>query len=212
MKLDQAELLNQYNVTRTSADSLKAKSVSLGDSQAEQVSELLDTYSQDVQSQDLQAAYRNPKMTMDSEAVQRLMKETQEIGGSVKQMVRDLLDRQGLTESQLANGEVDQVSVDETARKKAQEMIGPGGELSAEKVSDRIVDFAISAFGGDKSKIDIIRSSIDRGFKEAEKMLGGLSDVSKETYTMIQDKLDKWINEGTEETTTSGTEQADSAA
>ena len=150
----------------------------------------------------IDAAYKNPKMAMDSAVIEKLMKETDDIKSSIKSMVRDLLERQGYTVDQLKSGQDTEIKVDETARAEAQKLIGPGGELSAEKVSDRIVDFAIAAFGGDKSKIGIIRDSIDRGFAEAKKMLGGkLSDVSNETYDLIQKRLDEWVNgtEGAEE-------------
>lgn len=138
-------------------------------------------------------AYGNPALDMNALAVQNLMNESEDIQNSVNQLITDMLKRQGYTEEQIKSGDFEALDVDEIARQKAAEMIGPGGELSPEKVSDRIVQFAIGVFGGDKSKIDIIRGSIDRGFGEAEKILGELADVSKETYTMIQDKLDAWI-------------------
>lgn len=207
MKVNQTELLNQYNVMRTNTEGNKIKGSTTGTDKVSQLKELLDSYNQDNSNNDITASYGYSNMTMDSVAVQKLMKETEAIGGTVQQMVRELLDRQGVTEQQLQTGAVGEVKVDDIAQKKAQEMIGPGGELSPEKVSDRIVDFAIGVFGGDKSKIDIIRGAIDRGFKEAEHILGGLSDISNKTYTLIQDKLDKWINSDQNGTDTSDTAQ-----
>ncbi len=192
---------------RTNTEGNKIKGSTTGTDKVSQLKELLDSYNQDNSNNDITASYGYSNMTMDSVAVQKLMKETEAIGGTVQQMVRELLDRQGVTEQQLQTGAVGEVKVDDIAQKKAQEMIGPGGELSPEKVSDRIVDFAIGVFGGDKSKIDIIRGAIDRGFKEAEHILGGLSDISNKTYTLIQDKLDKWINSDQNGTDTSDTAQ-----
>lgn len=140
-----------------------------------------------------------PSYDVNALAIERLMRETGEIESSVSELVKGLLERQGVTKEMLLNGSVEEVTVDEAAQRKAAEMIGPDGPLGAEKVSERIVQFAIAVVGGDKGKIDLIRSSIERGFKEAEDMMGGLSDVSKETYTLIQDKLDKWIAEGNED-------------
>ena len=139
--------------------------------------------------------YTPGKMALDSAALSGLLPEIESIQSTVELLVRDLLDRQGIHVSQLQDGQFGSIGVDRTAQRKAQELIGPGGELSPEKVSDRIVAFATGAFGGDRSKIAIIRSSIDQGFGEAERILGQLADVSKETYTLIQEKLNRWVND-----------------
>jgi hypothetical protein len=139
----------------------------------------------------------NANITMNSAAVDQLMKEGQDIRDSVRNLVQDMLERQGFTIEQLKRGEIEKIDVDEITQEKAKELIGPGGALSPENVSDRIVNFAIAGFGGDKSKIDIIRNAIDRGFAEAKRMLGGeLAEVSQKTYELIQQKLDNWINDG----------------
>ena len=78
------------------------------------------------------------------------------------------------------------------ARLEAHELIWPDGILGVEAVSQRIVDFAIAISGGDKSKLDILRKAIDDGFKAAEKILGELPEISKETYNRIMEKLDAW--------------------
>lgn len=146
--------------------------------------------------QDAETTYSSQAYDMNTLAIQQLMTENEDIQDSVFQLVKGMLERQGYTEEQLRSGQVEDVTVDEAAREKAAELVGPGGLLSAEKVSERIVQFSIAVVGGDKSKIELIRSSIDQGFDEAEKMLGGLQDISKETYQLIQDKLDAWVNEG----------------
>jgi uncharacterized protein DUF5610 len=197
MKIDQAEFLNQYNANRINKENDKKEGVVKGEDGESQFKQLMDSYiPEEAKDDNVNAAYRNPKFSMNTMVMERLMKETEEIQGSVHQMIRGLLDRQGITESQLKSGNIDDIDVDKLAQEKAQELLGPGGALSPEAVSDRIVSFSIAVFGGDTSKIDIIRSSIDRGFDEAERMLGGLADVSKDTYQLIQDKLDKWVNDG----------------
>ncbi len=137
---------------------------------------------------------------VNSMAVQSLMGEHDDIQGAFNQLITDLLKRQGYTEEQIQSGEFKDLDVDEIAQAEAQKMIGPGGDLSPEKVSDRIVNFAIAVTGNDKEKIDLIRSSIDRGFAEAEQMIGQLPEISKETYELIQEKLDKWLESDTEKT------------
>ncbi len=142
-----------------------------------------------------EAMFANPAYDMNSMAVQAMMNEHGELKNDVADLVRGLMARQGITFEQLENGEIKELTVDELAQEKAKEMIGPGGPFSPENVSDRIVSFSIAVVGGDKGKIDLIRSSIDQGFKEAEKIMGELHDISHQTYDLIQEKLDAWINE-----------------
>ncbi|QGU00421.1 hypothetical protein SYNTR_1827 [Candidatus Syntrophocurvum alkaliphilum] len=75
-------------------------------------------------------------------------------------------------------------------------MIKEGGKLSAEKVSDRIVDFAKAISGGDKDKIELLKDAIKQGFEAASAALGGLPEVSEQTYDLVMQKLDAWMEEG----------------
>jgi len=125
------------------------------------------------------------KMTVD-----RIKKETERAYASLRRIVEDLLTRQGKAIHLLEEG--DEIIVDEQARQEAQELIGPDGLLGVEAVSQRIVDFAIAVSGGDKSKMDILKKAIDDGFKAAEKILGVLPEISRETYNRIMEKLEAW--------------------
>lgn len=79
------------------------------------------------------------------------------------------------------------------AKEEAQKAIGEGGYWSAEKTSDRIVEFAKALTGGDPSKVEEMRNAIDKGFKEATKTWGkDLPDITNNTYDLIMDKLDAW--------------------
>ncbi len=129
----------------------------------------------------------------DKNTVDRLKRDSQQAHAQLIRIVEEMLKRQGKTLNLLKPDEI--VEVDETARLEAQSLIGPDGELGVEKVSQRIVDFAIAISGGDKSKLGTLRKAIDQGFKEAEKMLGGLPDISRETYDRIMEKLDAWEKE-----------------
>lgn len=196
MKVNASDMLNQLaaNQLNKNAKNENAKKETGVDSGFQELMDSVQLSGDKPDAESIQAAYNNPRFTMDSLVVEQLMQEGDEIQGSVHQLIRDMLERQGISEEQLQAGDVEDVTVDEAARQKAAEMIGPGGPLSPEAVSDRIVDFSIAVFGGDKSKIDVIRTSIDRGFDEAEKILGSLADVSVKTYDLIQEKLDNWVN------------------
>ncbi len=129
----------------------------------------------------------------DKNAILRLKKDSEKAHSQLIRIVEDMLRRQGKTLDLVKAGDL--VEVDETARLEAQELIGPDGDLGAEKTSQRLVDFAIALSGGDKSKANELRGAIEKGFKEAEKILGKLPDVSKETYKLTMEKFDAWAKE-----------------
>lgn len=140
-------------------------------------------------------SYTNHTKRYNAQLIARLKQESEEAHNQLRELVRKLLERQGLTYRDALNPKT-QIAVDDTARLEAKEAIGAGGLLSPEKVSDRIVDFAIALSGGDKNKIAAIREAIDKGFREAAKALGGtLPKISNKTYDLIMEKLDGWVNE-----------------
>ncbi len=74
---------------------------------------------------------------------------------------------------------------------EAQALVADDGYFGVEQTSDRIVDFAISAFGSDPNKLQQMKDSIDKGFKEAQQAFGGaLPEISQKTYAAIMEKLD----------------------
>ena len=75
----------------------------------------------------------------------------------------------------------------------AQELISEDGYFGVEQTSQRIVDFAINAFGNDPAKLTQMKDAIDKGFKEAADAFGGmLPEISHQTYAAIMDKLDSF--------------------
>jgi CHAT domain-containing protein len=136
---------------------------------------------------------KNTSHVYDKNAIARIKKDSQQAYSHLIRLVEEMLKRQGKTLNLLGDDEI--VEVDETARLEAQALIGPDGPLGAEAVSQRLVDFAIAISGGDKSKADTLRSAIEQGFKEAEKILGELPEISKETYKLTMEKFDAWVNE-----------------
>lgn len=125
-------------------------------------------------------------------AILKLKRQSELANAQLIRLVEKMLQRQGKTWQALKTGEL--IEVDETARLEAQELIGPDGDLGAEAVSQRLVDFAIALSGGDKSKAESLRTAIEKGFQEAERILGELPEVSKETYRLTMEKFDAWVN------------------
>lgn len=106
---------------------------------------------------------------------------------ALKKMIMDLLARQEQAAAKAYEAY-------EQERAEAAALIADDGPLGAEAVSDRIVEFAKSLAGGDKSKIGLIREAIKEGFRQAAQELGGLPEVSLRTYDLVMEKLDRWEN------------------
>lgn len=141
--------------------------------------------------------YDKPKV--DQKTVQQLWDESEKAHAQLKQIVVALLKRQGLEFQdikEIVHEELDEVTIDEIAQKETQAMLEEGGELSAAKVSDRIVDFAKAISGGDKTKYDLLKAAIDDGFEAAGIEFGEeLPEICNETYQLTMEKLDAWVKE-----------------
>ncbi|MBI9013942.1 MAG: hypothetical protein JEZ08_17030 [Clostridiales bacterium] len=125
-----------------------------------------------------------------------LIEETNQAKEHLRQIVEDLLKRQGIELDLLKDLKPEDIKVDQQARDEAKQMIEEGGPLSPEAVSDRIVDFAKSISNGDKGKLSLLRDAIEEGFEQAKEFMGGeLPEISSQTYDLIQEKLDAWESE-----------------
>ncbi|MBQ9550386.1 MAG: hypothetical protein IJU87_06205 [Lachnospiraceae bacterium] len=92
----------------------------------------------------------------------------------------------------LASGEY---TVDELARKKAQEDISEDGYWGVKQTSDRILDFAKALSGDDPTKAKELLDAFDKGYKQATGEWGrDLPDISKQTYDAVHKKFDEWAN------------------
>ena len=186
MEVNSISRVNYYNTD------LKT-TVQKGPETKESIEEIKDEYVPG-EKQTKPVTYERPSAKVDWETIKRLKEETDRIYNHLKQMVAQLLERQGMTFQDAIT-----IEVDEETRLEAASLIGEGGPLSPEKVSDRIVEFAKAISGGDKEKLGILRSAIEEGFREAAKVLGGeLPEISKRTYELVMEKLDKWEQEDQE--------------
>jgi len=119
-------------------------------------------------------------------SVKRLKDESEKAYETLRRIVRELIQDQSKKELKLKAVE------EESLRNEAARLVADDGPLGAEAVSNRIVDFAIAISGGDKSKINELKAAIKEGFRQVEEILGGLPEVSRKTYSLIMEKLDKW--------------------
>ena len=117
--------------------------------------------------------------------------------GSPYELLRNLviktLQDQGL-ELQFVAGEKN-INFETMTTEEAQELISEDGYFGVDQTSQRIVDFAISGFGNDPSRLQEMKDAIDKGFKEAQSAFGGaLPEISQQTYDAIMEKLDAFAS------------------
>lgn len=113
----------------------------------------------------------------------------------LQQLVVKTLNDQGVT-SKVSTGE-GVIDLGTLTPEAAQELISEEGYFGVEQTSQRIVDFAINAFGDDPTKLTQMKDAIDKGFKEAAEAFGGmLPEISHQTYAAIMDKLDDFAGAG----------------
>lgn len=88
---------------------------------------------------------------------------------------------------------------EDAVRQRAQELLD--GYFNVENTGDRIFDFAFSHYkGGDREAFAReFQGYIHKGFAEAEKLLGGLSDISSKTRDYVDQRVEDFINEGKNE-------------
>lgn len=139
--------------------------------------------------------YDKPKVNPDEKAIAALKQESEKAYEQLRQLVEQLLKRQGLSWHKARERGFADITIDETAINEAKSLIADDGLLGPSKTSDRIVQFAIAISGGDRSKYEELKNAIDEGFREVEKMLGGLPEVSQQTYNLVMEKLEKWYQE-----------------
>lgn len=126
----------------------------------------------------------------DKSEINKLKEASERSYSHLKQMIQDMITRQGKSINILDPKST--ITIDETTRNEAKTLISEDGPLGIEAVSDDIVNFAKAISGGDKNKLSQLREAIDKGFKAAEKVLGRLPEISKQTYDKIMEKLDIW--------------------
>jgi hypothetical protein len=140
--------------------------------------------------------YKKPEgFKPNTEEISRLKKISEDSLAPLKELVKQLLAEQGLsfTETEIKPTEGPMVEIDEKTRAEAQKQISDDGEYGAEKTSQRLLEMAKALSGNDKSKIDLLRTAIEDGFKEAESIWGNeLPEISKKTKELTMKKMDEW--------------------
>ena len=107
----------------------------------------------------------------------------------LRNLVIKTLQDQGL-ELKFSTGD-SEINFNTMTQEEAQALVAEDGYFGVDQTSQRIVDFAIGAFGGDPAKLQEMKDAIDQGFLEAQQAFGGaLPEISQQTYDAIMEKLD----------------------
>lgn len=126
--------------------------------------------------------------TKNMKTVALLKKDMEKSYSNLKKLINDLILKQNSLNKKTTNPRKE-VAVN------AKKEIQGDGRFSPENLSNNIVDFAKNISGGNKSKLKELKNAIIKGFKEAEKILGGeLPEISKKTYDLVMEKMEDWKN------------------
>jgi len=140
--------------------------------------------------------YNNPGVVKpDIKKIEQLKKEADDALRPLRQMVEELLKKQGMSfkVANLKPHEGKMVEIDDETRAEAQRLISDDGEYGIENTANRLFEFAKAVSGNDKTKINELKSAIEQGYKAAEKAFGGeLPEICKKTLERTMEKLDQW--------------------
>ncbi|TYQ16860.1 UNVERIFIED_CONTAM: hypothetical protein Cloal_3435 [Acetivibrio alkalicellulosi] len=141
-----------------------------------------------IENQEKKITYEKVNSRTDNETIQKLKEQSDRIYNNLREMVRQLLEKQGM--------EFKETDFIQENEKLAFQELDLAEELSPENVSQRIIDFAKAISGGDIEKFALLKEAIENGFNKAAKALGGeLPEISKKTYELVMEKLNEWKNE-----------------
>jgi hypothetical protein len=172
--------IEQQNVEKSTPNTPKLDSIELGTSNAEDIG----TY------------------TVDRKKINEIKQDFNRNVASFKKMVEAMIEKQGKKVNQvlkdLADGKEVDITVDSETQATAQEAISENGYFGVDQTSKRIIDYAKALSGGDKSKIDTLKSAFVEGFESAKKAFGGkLPEISQQTYDRVMQGFDDWSKENT---------------
>lgn len=139
---------------------------------------------------------------VDQATIDKLKADAEARYSQLASLVEKLMTKQGdtykyATLSDLMKGvQSGEVSVDADVVAQAKKDVADDGYWGVEQTAERIVSFAKALTGGDSSKVEEMRSAIEKGFSEATKTWGDeLPEISSKTYDRVNEMLDEWAKE-----------------
>ena len=136
---------------------------------------------------------------VDQATIDKLKADAEERYSQLRDLVEKLMTKQANTHTYATLGDLMEdvvkgnISVDPETVKQAQEDVAEDGYWGVEKTAERIVSFAKALTGGDSTKVEDMRSAIEKGYKQATKSWGkDLPEISGKTISRVNEMLDKW--------------------
>ncbi|MBY0572650.1 MAG: hypothetical protein K2P84_03125 [Undibacterium sp.] len=124
--------------------------------------------------------------------LQALLEESNRKAEEIVNLIRPLVEQQGLNLGKVASGE-QKLKVDAATVAKARAAVAEDGEFGVKQTADRILKIASNAIGNDPAKIDKIQKAVEKGFAEAKEILGGqLPEVSQQTLKAVQQGFEQF--------------------
>ncbi len=139
----------------------------------------------------------NVAKKLDPSEIDSLIAEADKATENLRKLVETLILKQGKSVESKGSKPLGQLNNDHKSRAEridqAKIDISEDGFFGVKAVSDRLVDFAVTVSGGDKTKLAQLTNAIKAGFEEARKAFGGeLPEISNQTYTETMRKLNEW--------------------
>lgn len=136
--------------------------------------------------------YTRNKLT--STQADMLRKSEEQRMSAFQQMLRSMIAKQG-EKSNLSIFGLD-LNVSQAQSDAAAASLQEGGEWSVDAVATRLMDMAKALAGGDATKIEELRTAVQKGFKAAGMDLGGkLPGICNDTYDEVMRRFDDWAKE-----------------
>lgn len=134
---------------------------------------------------------------IDTKKLAQIKQEFHKNTESFRVMVRSMIEKQGGNVNEilkaLASGEEVNIEIDAETRQNAQQAISEDGYWGVNQTSERILEFAKTISGGDKSKIDTLIGAFKEGFEAAKEAFGGvLPEISQQTYDKVMEGFEAW--------------------
>lgn len=129
--------------------------------------------------------------------IKQLKSDTETRMNSFKNMVADMLNKQGFAVKNsddmwkmLAKGNY---TVDAATASQAKDAISENGYWGVNQTSDRMFEMAKAFSGGDSEKMEKMMDAFKKGYAQAEKMWGGkLPEISQKTYDAMFEKYEAY--------------------
>jgi hypothetical protein len=159
---------------------------------------------------DQTAANTKATYTKDTATISEITKQVEAKLATLRSTVENLFSMQSVKKGEAQGLRYDQImakydgklkefyqnlEVDDATRLTAQQEISEDGFWGVKQTSERAIEFAKALSGGDPSKLELIKSAMEEGYKAAEKAWGGeLPEICKQTQDATLKGLDDWAN------------------